>query len=36
MRNLIYPCIALKGRAAEAAEFYVNTFGDGSIGQSNR
>lgn len=31
MKNQIYPCLAIKGRIAEAADFYINTFGQGSV-----
>lgn len=34
-QNVIYPCICLKGKMKEAAEFYVNTFGDGHVGSVN-
>ena len=34
MNNSIYPCITLKGKAAEAADFYVKAFADGIILQS--
>lgn len=35
MNNSIYPCITLKGKVAEAAPFYINTFGEGKIVQTN-
>jgi predicted 3-demethylubiquinone-9 3-methyltransferase (glyoxalase superfamily) len=35
MNNRIYPCIALKGQIAEAAAFYVDTFGEGKIVQTS-
>jgi len=35
MNNSIYPCITLKGKVAEAADFYINTFGDGKIAQTS-
>lgn len=31
MNNSIYPCLTLKGKVAEAADFYINTFGEGKI-----
>jgi len=35
MNNLIYPCLTLKGKVAEAADFYINTFGEGLILQTS-
>jgi len=35
MNNFIYPCITLKGKVAEAADFYINVFGEGQILQTN-
>lgn len=35
MNNSIYPCITLKGKVAEAANFYIDTFGDGKIVQTS-
>lgn len=35
MNNLIYPCLTLKGRVAEAADFYIQTFGEGKILQTS-
>jgi len=35
MNNLIYPCITLKGKVAEAADFYINAFGDGKVLDTN-
>lgn len=35
MNNSIYPCITLKGKVAEAADFYINTFGEGKILQTS-
>jgi len=29
MNNSIYPCLIIKGKTAEAAEFYLKTFGQG-------
>lgn len=29
MKNSIYPCLAIKGKIAEASDFYIQTFGDG-------
>ncbi|EOR93348.1 3-demethylubiquinone-9 3-methyltransferase [Arcticibacter svalbardensis MN12-7] len=31
MNNSIYPCLTIKGKTAEAAEFYINAFGEGKI-----
>jgi predicted 3-demethylubiquinone-9 3-methyltransferase (glyoxalase superfamily) len=31
MSNSIYPCITIKNRVGEAADFYINVFGDGRI-----
>lgn len=35
MKNSIYPCLTLKGKVAEAADFYINTFGEGKIAQTS-
>lgn len=35
MNNSIYPCLTLKGKVAEAADFYNNAFGDGKILQTS-
>ena len=35
MNNSIYPCLTLKGKVAEAADFYINTFGEGKITQTS-
>jgi predicted 3-demethylubiquinone-9 3-methyltransferase (glyoxalase superfamily) len=35
MSNSIYPCLTLKGKVAEAAEFYLDTFGEGKIVQTS-
>jgi len=35
MKNSIYPCLTLKGKVAEAADFYIRTFGEGKILQTN-
>lgn len=35
MNNYIYPCLTLKGKVAEAADFYISTFGDGQIVQTS-
>ncbi|OMP77566.1 VOC family protein [[Flexibacter] sp. ATCC 35208] len=35
MNNSIYPCLTIKGKIAEAADFYLDTFGDGGITSSN-
>lgn len=33
--NQIYPCLTLKGKVAEAADFYLDSFGDGKITQTS-
>lgn len=35
MNNFIYPCLTLRGKVAEAADFYLNTFGEGKILQTS-
>jgi predicted 3-demethylubiquinone-9 3-methyltransferase (glyoxalase superfamily) len=35
MNNSIYPCLTLKGKVAEAADFYIQTFGDGKIAETS-
>ncbi|SFD15190.1 Glyoxalase superfamily enzyme, possibly 3-demethylubiquinone-9 3-methyltransferase [Chitinophaga sp. CF118] len=35
MNNFVYPCLTIKGKIAEAADFYINTFGEGKIGQTS-
>ena len=35
MKSSIHPCLTIKGKIADAADFYINTFGDGKIIQSN-
>lgn len=35
MKNNIYPCLTIKGKIAEAAEYYSNIFGEGKINQSS-
>jgi len=35
MKKSIYPCITLKGKAEEAADFYISTFGEGLILQKS-
>lgn len=35
MNNSIYPCLTLKGKVAEAADFYIHTFGEGKIVQTS-
>jgi len=35
MNNSIYPCITLKGKVAEAAPFYIDTFGNGKVIQTS-
>lgn len=34
MKNSIYPCLTIRGKIAEAADFYIQTFGEGKIKQS--
>lgn len=36
MNNSIYTCLTLKGKINEAADFYINTFGEGKIVQRNK
>ncbi|WP_158799195.1 VOC family protein [Pedobacter sp. L105] len=31
MNNSIYPCLVLKGKVAEAADFYLDVFGEGKV-----
>jgi len=33
--NPIYSCLILKGKAAEAADFYIHAFGEGKVAQTN-
>lgn len=35
MNNSIYPCLTLKGKVAEAADFYIHTFGEGKVLQTS-
>ena len=35
MNNSIYPCLTLKGKIAEASDFYIKTFGAGRIAQTS-
>lgn len=35
MKNFIYPCLAIKGKIKEAAEFYTQTFDNGKIDHAN-
>ncbi|WP_316748811.1 VOC family protein [Pedobacter gandavensis] len=35
MKNFIYPCLTIRGKITEAAEFYTETFGEGKIGTTN-
>jgi len=35
MNNSIYPCLTLKGKVAEAADFYIQSFGEGKIVQTS-
>jgi len=35
MNDSIYPCITLKGKVPEAADFYINAFGDGKVLNTN-
>lgn len=35
MNNNIYPCLTLKGKIANASQFYINTFGEGKVVQTS-
>jgi predicted 3-demethylubiquinone-9 3-methyltransferase (glyoxalase superfamily) len=35
MNKSIYPCLTLKGKAAEASAFYMQTFGEGNVVQTS-
>lgn len=35
MKNSIYPCLTIRGKIAEAADFYIQTFGEGKISQTS-
>lgn len=35
MKNSIYPCLTLRGKVAEASDFYIQTFGDGKVAQTS-
>ncbi|WP_449440600.1 VOC family protein [Pedobacter steynii] len=35
MKNLIYPCLTIRGKIGEASDFYIQTFGDGKISQTS-
>ncbi|WGQ11334.1 VOC family protein [Pedobacter gandavensis] len=35
MKNFIYPCLTIRGKISEAAEFYTQTFGGSKTGVSN-
>lgn len=35
MKNSIYPCLTLRGKIAEASDFYIRTFEDGKISQTS-
>jgi len=35
MNNSIYPCITLKNQVTQAANFYIDVFGNGKIGQTS-
>ncbi|MBE9597820.1 VOC family protein [Pedobacter sp. MC2016-24] len=35
MNKSIYPCLTLKGKAAEASDFYIQTFGEGKVVQTS-
>lgn len=35
MNNSIYPCLTIKGKTAEAADFYIHAFGEGKIIQTS-
>lgn len=35
MKNSIYPCLTLRGKIAEASDFYIQTFGEGKVAQTS-
>src|SRR5690349_21526999 len=35
MKNLIYPCLTIRGKIGEASDFYIQTFGDGKISETS-
>ena len=35
MNKSIYPCLTLKGKAVEASDFYIQTFGEGKVVQTS-
>lgn len=35
MKNSIYPCLTLKGKIAEASDFYIHVFGAGKVAQTS-
>ena len=35
INNTIYPCLILKDKVSEATDFYINTFGEGKVLQTN-
>lgn len=35
MNNSVYPCLTIKGKIAEAADFYIQAFGEGAISQTS-
>jgi predicted 3-demethylubiquinone-9 3-methyltransferase (glyoxalase superfamily) len=35
MNNSIHPCLCLKGKIAEAADFYIGVFGEGRVTQTS-
>jgi predicted 3-demethylubiquinone-9 3-methyltransferase (glyoxalase superfamily) len=35
MKNSIYPCLGIKGKIAEASEFYIQTFGNAKVLQTS-
>lgn len=35
MKNIIYPCLTIKGKIGEASDFYIHTFGEGKISQTS-
>lgn len=35
MNNSIYPCLTIKGKIKEAADFYIDVFGDGKTTQTS-
>ncbi|RQO65871.1 hypothetical protein DBR43_26850 [Pedobacter sp. KBW06] len=34
MKNSIYPCLGIRGKIAEASDYYIQTFGEGKVSQT--